>query len=326
MSVVIYNPLPQTLRHYCAELVETIERTGRTSVLVESETEGLTGLRKARALLRHIRTSRRLRREIGTTIVVWPLLGWLELWLWRQTRMNRSLVVIHDPEPLRRQLGLGTAAAVIARLSPRRRRPTIVSHSGTATAVIMNVAAGFAIEELPHPVTAWRTSGRAKAATPVLTVLGQNKPTRNVSLLADLPALLSGWNLRIVGRGWPSIEGWTRIDGFVEEDVLEEEIDNASVVLVPYAKYFQSGIAVRAVERGTPVVGSSSPFLSQLLSTSADSLVDADAPPEAWARAVLLAAGTNMRVAHEKFSELADSSWTRALNGIPAVHQGKSHA
>ncbi|WP_241549102.1 hypothetical protein [Gordonia alkanivorans] len=75
----------------------------------------------------------------------------------------------------------------------------------------------------------------------------------------------SGIELAIVGRGWPHLNGWKVVDDFVPESRLAKEIDAASVVLLPYTRYYQSGIALRALEQGRATVGFNTPFLESIM-------------------------------------------------------------
>jgi hypothetical protein len=66
-------------------------------------------------------------------------------------------------------------------------------------------------------------------------------------------------------------------------------------VLVPYSRFFQSGVAVRAVEVGTPVVGTRHPFLTDLLGADWPGLAASDAP-QAWLEAVTAVGGRTAEV------------------------------
>jgi hypothetical protein len=74
----------------------------------------------------------------------------------------------------------------------------------------------------------------------------------------------SAYELVVVGRGWPPLPGWRVIDFFVSEERFDAEIAKSDVVCIPYHDYYQSGVAVRAIESGIPVVGLRHEFLELL--------------------------------------------------------------
>jgi hypothetical protein len=125
--------------------------------------------------------------------------------------------------------------------------------------------------------------------------LGQYKRDRNLELLREFAASApSDWRLILAGRGWPEITGWKVDSRFLSENELNDRIDQSSVVLIPYRRFYQSGIAVRAIERGVPVVGPTGTALSRLLGANNPLLCDADV--HSWLRAA--AFGISMS-AHE---------------------------
>ena len=75
----------------------------------------------------------------------------------------------------------------------------------------------------------------------------------------------AGFELRIRGRGWPQIAGWDVDSDFLPEETLKLEIESAAALLLPYSYYFQSGVAVRAIESSLPVVGRRHDFLEAML-------------------------------------------------------------
>ena len=127
-----------------------------------------------------------------------------------------------------------------------------------------------------------------KTSRPSVVVAGQYKPARDLELLAQLGPRLrdAGWTTTIVGRGWPPVPGWDVDDRFVPEDELDDLLGAAWALLLPYREYFQSGVAVRALENGTPTVGESTSFLDDLQPAHERLRVPVGACAEAWLEAL----------------------------------------
>jgi hypothetical protein len=116
-------------------------------------------------------------------------------------------------------------------------------------------------------------------------VCGQYKPARDLELLVSLaPELRSrGYRLVVAGRGWPKIAGCEVDDRFLSENDLDQRIAASAAVLIPYSHFYQSGIAVRALELGVPVLGPRHPFLMDLFGTQWPGLISAGHGAVAWA-------------------------------------------
>ncbi|WP_210494634.1 hypothetical protein [Patulibacter sp. SYSU D01012] len=71
----------------------------------------------------------------------------------------------------------------------------------------------------------------------------------------------------------------------MSEDELTQSLRASNVVLIPYSRYYQSGIAIRALEEGTPVVGRRHTFLESLLGAAYPGLVDSESTDE-WLAAI----------------------------------------
>lgn len=124
-------------------------------------------------------------------------------------------------------------------------------------------------------------------------VLGEYKSHRNMDALAEIADTSpTHWKLEIIGRGWPNVLGWSIRNEFVTEDELSSLIENSSVIVVPYRKFFQSGIAFRSVELGTPVVGPMVSSMQQILGSNLEGLMVATDRPGDWSRAVAQAIKT----------------------------------
>ena len=165
---------------------------------------------------------------------------------------------------------------------------------------------------------------------PVVRVLGQYKQDRDLEVLRLLASELRGqFELEIVGRGWPEIAGW-RVDArFVAESELDLLIRTSDAVLIPYRRFYQSGIAIRALENGTPVVGRAGTSLDALYGSDSKLLVREDSVGvavdlAAWVTAVKYATTDGALEAEEAgrqhFNEVA-ADWQRWLRS----RHSKSH-
>lgn len=260
-TIAVVNPLGGALAHYTGALTEVLRTTHDDVQRFDVDEPSISGRTRARWVCGHVRAlvaARRAAGISGTVVVTWPVLGWLDLVLFRLAGLQgtRTALVVHDPEPLVRAVGYDRVSLRVARVLGKT--TTVVVHGTEAHTVVESQGFGSRCVLLPHPV---QPHGRvvgstAVGARPVLRVLGSHKADRDVDLLRMLAERLGGAvALEIHGRGWPPVPGWTTVDGFVSESRLDELIRSAAVVLVPYRRVFQSGIAVRAVELGTPFVG-----------------------------------------------------------------------
>lgn len=289
--VGIYNPLHKVLEHFADRLAESLEVSGITSVRLRS-LNGEVGddLRaKAFALGAHVKNARHHVRAGGPNVVTWPLLGWWEMPLWRHNA-HKTLVVMHDPEALVRQNGLSpSSAAASARISGAK-WPHLVTMSPEAYALTARYFNAERVHLVPHPMTAPVTDNSTRAGRKVL-VLGQHKPARDLDVMASIatPLRAAGWEPTVAGRGWPLIPGWNVVDRFLAEQEFHELICSSAVVLLPYRYYFQSGVALRALEAGVPVVGRQTGFLTSIFGTGFPGAVDDWGQPAAWLAAITAA-------------------------------------
>jgi hypothetical protein len=147
-----------------------------------------------------------------------------------------------------------------------------------------------------------------------IRVLGQYKVDRDLASLQRIAANAPPeWRLEIIGRGWPQIDGWDVRSEFVPEESFDELIYTSHAVLIPYARFFQSDVAVRALEWGVPVVGPFASSLQSALGKDSHWLVrDGD-----WVRSVAAAVDESRDQAYAKARDLYDrviSDWSRVLN------------
>lgn len=308
MSIGLANPLPRALAHYEIELVETLGRIGvATQSIALPSIEGAEGSDRLRVMLGLHRAPRSVGQDRDAAIVLWPALGLLEPWLWRRSRRPVTIVV-HDPEPLRSQLGFGAFSRAVAR-SRWSNRPMVMSHSDEASALLRQILPRNRLVQVAHPVLSVQ---KLEASVPgMVVVAGQYKPARDLEMLAALGPLLrrAGYEPRIVGSGWPDVDGWDVDARFVPEEELDSLLGTAEVVLLPYRRYFQSGITIRSLEQGTLTVGPRTSFAESVFGADSPVLIDQGAGVYAWLEAIAAAAGQDPAIAHARYVAECDSSW-----------------
>lgn len=285
---VVLNTLPQALRHYedvlRTEVLGTAVDWRHASVEVGSSARGA----KAGTLLSILLTYVRLGVSRRTVVVLWPAFGIFDAVVWRLVPgRGRRVIVVHDAAPLRRQFGYGRWAGRLARLALGRRVQLAV-HTQLAGDTLR--ARGIEPAWLaPFPVGRRATSHIARRRS--VLVAGQFKDARDTDLMESLGKTLSGaMPLLVRGRGWPEIAGWEVEARFLSEAELNAELQAAGVVLIPYERYFQSDIAVRAVESGAPIAARRHEFMESLLGSDWPGLVDGDGA-EAWVDAITAVMG-----------------------------------
>jgi len=313
MLLTLVNPLPRALAHYADALRDNL---GDPAIEVRDQ-----DIERGSGRIGQVADAARLRlgRELAghRAVVLWPTFGALEPLTWRLSRAAAVDVVVHDPVPIREQRFTGPRWEGLARRSGVGRVHFLTHTEAAATALRGQLPGGARVDAIPHPIK----PAAARAATAHegkrLLVLGQHKPTRDLDLLSELAAIRpDGWDLRVAGRGWPAIPGWDVREGFLAEAELDAELDAATVLLVPYRRYWQSGVAVRALERALPVVGRRHEFLEGLLGTGWPGLVDDTSDDEAarmWQAAVALAAApaAEIEAVRDAASEHARKAWQR---------------
>ncbi|MCU1603206.1 MAG: hypothetical protein JWO22_3915 [Frankiales bacterium] len=296
--VELLNTLPATLAHYEHALTAALGGSPEVRVVHAGieRSEGSFG----RRLGAQLRARWALGRSDVPLVVLWPSFGLLEplSWAW-VVRHRPVLVVVHDPEPLRRQRGHGRFARALSGFGTR---VVVVAHSRPAADVL--VSQGYAPIVVPLPWLAPHAEPRRPEGA--VLVLGQYKPSRSRAVLDELArdASLEGAR-QIWGRGWPPMTGWDVHDEFLPESRFVEVLSTARCLVLPYDRYFQSDVSLRALERGLPVVASRHPFLEDILGADWPGFVGADG----WGAAVHRV----VRVPEEEVFELAASAWQRAI-------------
>lgn len=314
--VQLSNPIPQALRRYRGELLDTLDRAGMTAEDAPwaRSVEGEPGARGKLVMLRRACLNiRDARRSSASVVQLWPSLGLLEARLWAP-REARGYVVLHDPEPLDRQVGHAGWQRRWAAAAHERTRPVVLVHSQAAFDATRELLPHHDLRLVLHPILSGHRRS-AKSSDPSVVVAGQYKATRNLSLLRRLGPMLRsrGWTPRIIGRGWPTIPGWDVESRFVSEAELDAALANAWALLLPYDRYYQSGIAIRALENGTPTVGLRTDFLDSIFGDSPMVLphdADESAYVEALERAHSLTPA-DIEAAHASYAAAASTSWGR---------------
>lgn len=318
VNVQIVNPLRLTLRHYENEIASLLYGIPGVHVVpIQSESgelsrDGNPIIERCRKAVNLVRIPKLAGREPGAlTLVTWPILGLAEPLLWaRLARREKVALVIHDPTPLRSSIGTGPVAKLLGGMAGKAGGPDIVVHSAMARAEVAKW--GWRPPTLlPHPVLQ-NLSERGQRATARVVVVGQYKPARDVELLASLaePLRSAGLQPYIAGTGWPGIPGWQVESRRLSEQELDEVIDSAAAVLIPYKTFYQSGIAVRAIERGVPIVGPQHEFLADLYGKNWPGLVSGR-ETGAWIEGVKAAASQRDQAAsaHARYAASARGAW-----------------
>jgi len=309
---VVLNPLGAALLHYRRELVSVLEASGQLTDVLEFPEPSAGGGSRSRWVLRYVQALWELRRRArrpsraARVVVTWPVLGYVDL-LIIAACLPGAWLTVHDPVPLVRSLGYGPLSRFFARLLGQRARIIVLSEA--AADEVRNALPAATLAVLPHPILEPETR-QSRPKHEVVRVLGQYKADRDLDLLKAIAQTGSAAQYAITGRGWPAVEGWHVDDRFVPEDELDDLIRSASVVLIPYRRFFQSGIAVRCLELGTPVVGPRNSSLRELLAAHEGLL--ASERSEDWTRAAAAAIDLSAEELHElsrSARTLAEKLW-----------------
>lgn len=281
-EIVLLNPLGAALKHYTASLERLLVDCGatvRTVTLMEPSAPGQGRRRWVGEYVKTLRGENRRRSHNNPPVVVvqtWPMLGYWDyvmskLILWR----TPVFIVMHDPHPLVHARGYGRLARWMA--SRSLIAASAVVHSKAASDVVHETTSIRNVVDLPHPMFPPEKSDGRSDGRIVIRVLGQYKADRNLECMEQLAIQGSPqWSYEVVGRGWPPIAGWKITSGFVSEGEFDAYLRNSSVIVIPYLRFFQSGVAIRGLEVGTPIVGLRSSSLADLLGRESRWLVDED--------------------------------------------------
>lgn len=324
--IYVINPLPKTLFHYENALLAMLSESGVKARVMPSPSVEVGMAHENRALIALRSAWSRLRllgRPRGTVIGLWPALGLLECLLYLPTSLRHDvLLIIHDPIPLRRQFGYSRACRFVARictaLSPRL---TLVTHTRLAQKDLQRWARCQSLR-LPHPLSPIDPAATQPVSDqPVIVrVLGQYKPSRDLEPLVCIARTSDpGAQLEILGRGWPAIEGWNVVNNFLNEDEFDRCIRTASCVVIPYARFYQSGVAARCAEAAVPIVGPAHEHLQELYGAEWPGLVHGG---DGWSRAVTAALAYDRNILASTTAErrmTLHAQWTAALKDPPSA-------
>lgn len=319
----LVNPLPSTLNHYEEAMRVLLAEAGVTTEVVPcpSVEVGSSGKSKVTlAIASAWSRAKLLARPKGVVIGLWPALGLFECLLYLPASVRHEvLLIVHDPIPIRAQFGYSRVAKLVARLcthlSPQLR---LVTHTEIA-AIDLHDSFGCQSLRLPHPLAQVIKANELplRNADRVVRVLGQYKPTRSLEPLLVLGReQWAGIRFEILGRGWPQVEGWSVVDDFLEEDEFDRRIRTASCVVIPYARFYQSGVAARCAELGVPIAGPRHEHLEELYGRDWPGLVSED---DDWSNAVMAALKSDRhditRDMTQRRSEL-HGQWLTLLRGL----------
>jgi len=295
-DVIIVNPLAGALRHYTERLQRILVDSG-SSVTVFSVPEPSFSGRSRVAWIREYASAllraRRVRRHGCRVLVTWPALGHIDRVVAPLLAGRPTTIVMHDPLPLVRAVGYSSVSTRVATLlAPKH---SLMVHSELAAEDLAGRAGPLV--QLPHPLANLATVP-VPSDPPFVRVLGQWKPDRDLALLETLAPLLPDARLEIVGRGWPPVAGWAVRDEFVSEDEMDDLINTSSAVLIPYRRYYQSGIAARAIEAAVPVIGTARE-LSSMTGASYPFLLGQDAGALEWSETIRSAIASDTALLEE---------------------------
>lgn len=285
--MIAVNHLPKALHHYECELRQCLPSlsTWRTA---DAEARG-SALRRMALGLRAIAGLRGVEDDL---LRLWPIFGLHEAEtapLWRHRR-RAWWQVVHDPVPLSEGDPDPRWLKMWSTLSRRDSELRYVVHStDVADLLVGSGVAETSLYLLPHPVT--MVDRPTRVATPseqrIVTCLGSFKGARDLHLMEQLAIELGrSYRLRVVGRGWPALAGWERDARHLTEAEFDAAIDEASVVVVPYTRFFQSGVMIRALERGVPCVAPRNAFSEVVVGSDCPHLLVEGSNAGDWADAI----------------------------------------
>ena len=302
VRIVIVNSLGAALAHYTASLGKMMTDCGTAVSTMTLNEPSASGQSRVAWVMQYVRLLRAVARQEGSSVVIltWPVFGYWDFVIARAIFGDRPVrVVLHDPNPLVRAKGYGRIARTIASL-PIVASSAIV-HSNAAADVVRKQSTLANMTQLPLPMLPPRRPEPGQSDKPIIRVLGQYKADRDIESMARIAAEgPRGWRYEVVGRRWPAVAGWQVSDRFVEEEEFETLIKGSDVILIPYTRFFQSDVAIRSLEMGTPVVGPRSSSLADVLGSSSNWLVDG----ESWTQAVEAAIRTDPQEIYRVASSL----------------------
>lgn len=304
-NTVVVNTLSGALSHYTRELTHALSSGGSTTAVIEIPEPSQSGKSGLHWLSAYVRALIQARRMGGRVIVTWPVLGYIDVILVSIVLGRRGHLIMHDPRPLVHARGYGRGWQQLASAFDRT---GLIVHSDQARGAVGSHALRRRAVLMPHPMLPPRARAEARSAGPV-RVLGQYKPDRDLGALRQIAKSGIGLPLEIVGRRWPTVEGWSVRPEFVAEEEMDALLAGSSVVVIPYKRFYQSGVAIRSLEWETPVVGPAGTSMDQLLGYGSRLLAR-----EEWTSAIKYAtssAGAEVRSTAAKWYRHSSESWGR---------------
>jgi GT2 family glycosyltransferase len=313
--IAVVNPLGGALAHYVLALTDTLAASGASVAQYRADEPSVSGEARARwvwrtwCLLWSARGETKQNNSESSVLLVWPVLGYLDVLVLRALGVRATLIV-HDPRPLVRAIGYGRLSRLLASRFSHKVR--VMVHSSQAREALEEDTRGFAVSVVAHPIISPRAAEAPAVGIPVVRVLGQYKRDRDLDALVDIADRFQGTvSLQIDGRGWPDVRGWEVRSRFVPENELNELIESCAVVVIPYRRFYQSGVALRCLERGTLVVGPKNSNLAEVLGADSPLLASPDGPAS-WSGAVAAALEMDASFAREaagRWRERAVNDW-----------------
>jgi glycosyltransferase involved in cell wall biosynthesis len=210
-----------------------------------------------------------------------------------------TLLVLHDPRPHSGDLTAPPwPAPVVARFAEGT-ASCLMLHSERLVPQIQPSLRALPRIVIPHG--SWvAPEPTAKPTSPVVLVTGRLLAYKGVDSALDVfPEVrhaIPDARLVVAGRGPMAAEarlrelpGVTVEDGYVPESRLDELLDAASVVLLPYRDATQSGVGLLAVGRGIPCVVTEQGALPDIMGPLGKDLVWASSDLSDLARAIVAA-------------------------------------
>lgn len=326
-KVVLINPLGVALKHYTSEVQDVLLGSSITSDLLTFKEPSAGPAGKITWLRNYLRAcllarSRKRGSSSVQVIVLWPVIGFLDSLILRLV-IGDAKLIIHDPIPLVKASGYGTLAKRIGRiLHPQIE---LLTHSTKAQVDLASslMLPKSSLRTVPHPILR-NPSETPKRPENTIRVLGQFKPDRDILMLNEFSKRCSEtWHLEITGRGWPKVHGWKVDSRFVSEDEFDSLLKGSSVLLIPYRRFYQSGVAIRAIELGVPFVGPRDSVLADIVGAQSPWLTDES--PSSWISASIAASeatSSQIEAIHADYLKTAIEGWEQ-LYGDPQSHNEK---
>lgn len=313
----LINPLPVTLGHYEKEFTATLDRVGCESQVMKEGGDHNRGIYNKVVAAFRILVGRLLRpsgSSVHPQIVMWPLFGFWDAitWVYMSGR-NPVAIIVHDPTPLRSQIGMGLFGRYIFRRTIEKFDISIVCHTNLA-AFALKQKTGVQAQIAMHPFNQVSAVTHAPEGKCKVRVLGQYKFARDLSVLVELVEAVQAGDeydcvFEIYGRGWPEVPGWIVHDNFLPERDFNDVLATSDCIVIPYSHFFQSGVAVRALENLVPVIGPRHEHIESLYGTKWPGLVDDETNWSAALRSVLRKPQDDLTQAAVSYQTKVDHSW-----------------